>query len=78
MPKIKNSIIIEGLTLLFGWIGCLMVDDTIQKSIVQYPNSYKLYQFIQNILHIDNVLTPIFVFLCIIGTLIYIFYKIRD
>lgn len=78
MEKIKNPIIIEGLSLLFSWIGGLIIDDTIQKSIIQYPESYKFYQEIQNILNIDNVLTPIFVFLWIIGTIFFIFYKIKD
>lgn len=78
MEKIKNPIIIEGILLLFSWIFGLMIDDTIQKSIIQYPESYNLYQFIQNFLNINNVLTPIFVGLWIIGTLIYIFHKIKN
>ncbi len=78
MEKIKNPIIIEGLSLLFSWIFGLAIDETIQKSIIQYQDSYKLYQLIQNILHIDNVVTPIFIFLWIIGTLIYILNKIKS
>jgi len=76
--KIKNPIIIEGLVLLFSWIGGLMIDDTIQKSITQYPDSHKLYQFIQNFLNVDNIIAPVLVFLWVIGTLSYILYKINN
>jgi hypothetical protein len=78
MEKIKNPIIIEGLLLLFSWIFGLMIDDTIQKNIIQYPESYNLHQFIQNFLNIDNVLTPIFVGLWIMGTLVYVFHKVNN
>jgi len=77
MEKIKNPVILEGLSLLFCWIGGLMLDDTIQKSIVQYPDSHHLYQLIQNITNINNIWAPIFVFLWILGTLTYIFYKLK-
>ncbi|KHO55040.1 MAG: hypothetical protein QT10_C0007G0026 [archaeon GW2011_AR19] len=78
MEKIKNPVIIEGLLLLFSWIVGLIIDDTIQKSIVQYPDSYKLYQLIQNITHADNFLASLFVFLWVLGTIIYILHKVKD
>lgn len=77
MKKIKNPVIIEGLTLLFSWIFGLMIDDTIQKNIGQFPDSYLWYQLIQNIVHVDNVLMPFFIFLWILGTIIYILHKIK-
>jgi hypothetical protein len=55
-----------------------MIDDTIQKSIIQSPDSYKLYQLIQSITNADSIISPIFVFVWVIGTITYIFYKIKD
>lgn len=78
MEKIKSPVIINGLTLLFSWIFGLILDDTIQKSIIQYPDSNKFYQLIQSILHTDNILMPIFVFLWAVGTVTYILHKIKD
>jgi len=78
MEKIKNPIIIEGVLLLFSWIFGLMLDDTIQKNIVQYPNSWELYQLIQNITYIDNIITPICLFIWLIGTIVYVLHKIKN
>ena len=78
MEKIKNPVITEGALLLLSWIFGLAIDETIQKSIVQYPDSYKWYQLIQSITHVDNIITPVFIFLWILGTIIYVFYKIKE
>jgi len=78
MEKIKNPIVLEGLTLLFSYIFGLMIDETIQKSIIESPDSYKWYSLILDVLHVDKVITPVLVFLWVLGTLSYIFYKIKD
>jgi len=77
MKKITNPVILEGLSLLGSWIAGLIIDDTIQKIIIQSPNSYKWYQLIQTITNADNIITPLFIFLWIMGTIIYIFNKIK-
>ena len=68
----KKLIIGEGLSLLFSWIGGLIVDDTIQKSIAQYPDSYQIYQLVQHTSDIENVLTPVIIFIWIIASIIYL------
>lgn len=77
MEKIKNPIIIEGLSLLFSWILGLAVDETIQKGIFNNPDSFRFYQLIQNITHTNNIVMPTLVFLWVLGSLIYIFKKLR-
>jgi len=78
MKKIKTPLILEGLAILFAWIGGLMIDETIQKSILQYPDSWKLYQLILSLSPTDKIITTVLIFLWIFGSLIYIFHKIKD
>ncbi len=78
MEKIRNPIIIEGLSLLFSYIFGLMIDETIKKSIIEYPDSYKLYQLIQDVTNVDSIITPLFIFLWIIGTISYVLIKVKD
>ena len=72
----KSPIFKVGLVLLFSWIIGLGIDYTIQNGILNYPDSYKSYQLIQNILKIDNIITTFFIFLFIIGTILFFRLKI--
>lgn len=78
MKKIKNPIIIEGVALLFSWIFGLAIDEVIQKGIIQNPDSHKFYQLMMGITNADNIIMPFFVFLWVIGSLLYIFNKLRE
>jgi len=71
-------LIISGLSLLFSWIFGLMIDETIQKSIIQYPDSYRWYKLIQVIINTENIVTSFVLFLWIIGIITYILKKIKD
>ncbi len=76
IKKEKNHFIII-LYLFFSWIFGLAIDEKIQESIIQYPNSYKLYQLIQNTFNINKVITPLFIFFWIIVILIYVLNKLK-